>query len=349
MPMRHPLRAALAAALASVAVGAHACDFCLVSQGVSPLDTVNGRGLRLSERYTELDRVYEGTRELDNPGARERYYTTEVTGFWTPRPWLTLLGVLPFRVTEVDGHLEHRGGHHHHDEDGGHHEDEDEHGHDDEHAADPAFRDVEDQHGGDGGLGDISLLARARLFQRHTLTGTTTVAVLAGVKLPTGNTDGRADGGDYLDAHLQLGSGAVDGLFGAAFSHVQGRWGVAANLLGAVKGQGEAGNHDYDYGDSLNYDLTLRYRVSPADVGPSPNRWFLTFGVAGELRGQETEAGSIIDDSGGHVTFVQPGMQFNLGGRWLFEVSAQVPVRHDLAGTQLGEDLRVVGSITVLL
>ena len=65
---------------------------------------------------------------------------------------------------------------------------------------------------------------------------------------------------------------------------------MAANLLGAVKGQGEAGNHDYDYGDSLNYDLTLRYRVSPADVGPSPNRWFLTFGVAGELRSRKAAA-----------------------------------------------------------
>ena len=344
--MKLLLRAAVGTAALTLVPFAQACDYCLISQGVSPLDSINGRGLRVTQRYTELDSVYEGTRELDNPGARETYYTTEVSGFWTPRPWLTLLGVVPFRVTEVDGHLEHRGGHHHDEEEAGgeHHDD-----HDHEHDADPALRGVEDQHGGDGGVGDISLLARARVFQRHALTSTTTVAVLAGVKLPSGSTDGRADNGDYLDAHLQLGTGAVDGLFGAAFSHVQGRWGLSANLLGALKGQGEAGAHDYDYGDSLNYDLSVRYRVSPGVIGAAPNQWFLSLGVAGELRGQEIEAGSRIDDSGGHVTFIQPGVQVNVGARWSFEVSAQVPVRHDLAGTQLADDLKVFGSINVLL
>ncbi|MGE0486460.1 MAG: transporter [Gammaproteobacteria bacterium] len=330
----------LCAALASAS--AEACDYCLLSQGISPLDTVNGRGLRLVQRYTELDSVYAGSRELDNPGAQETYHTTEVTGFWSARPWLTLIGVVPFRVTTVDGHLEHVGGHHHDDE-------EDHDHHDEPDDADPAVRAVEDQHGGDGGLGDISLLARARVFQQHTLDSTTTVALLAGVKLPSGNTDGRADNGAYLDAHLQLGSGATDGLFGAALQYVRGRWALNGNVLGALRGQGEAGAHDYDYGDSLNYDLTVRYRVGPAVPGEGPRRWFLSCGLGGEVRGKEIEAGSRIDDSGGHVLFVQPGMQLGIGSRWTFELGAQVPVHHDLAGTQLGEDLKVFGSINVLL
>ena len=161
--------------------------------------------------------------------------------------------------------------------------------------------------------------------------------------------DGRADDGAYLDAHLQLGSGATDGLFGAAFQHVRGRWALNGNVLGALRGQGEAGAHDYDYGDSLNYDLTVRYRVSPATLGGGPRRWFLSCGLGGEVRGKEIEAGSRIDDSGGHVLFVQPGLQLGVGARWTFEVGAQVPVHHDLAGTQLGEDLKVFGALNVLL
>ncbi len=333
----------LTTALAALALGgaAQACDYCLISQGASPLDTINGRGLRITERYTRLDSVYDGSRELANPGASETYYTTEVQGFWTPRPWLTLIGVLPFRVTEVDGHLEHQGGHHHDDE-GEEHEHED-------HDHDPAVRGVEDQHGGDGGLGDISLLARARVFQHHTLASTTTVALLAGIKTPSGNTTGRADNGDYLDAHLQLGTGSTDGLFGASLSHARGRWSVSANMLGALKGQGEAGAHDYDYGDSINYDLTARFRVTPTTLGASAQQLFLSCGLAGEVRGQEVEAGSRILDSGGHVVFVQPGVQLNLGARWSLEFSAQVPIHHDLTGTQLGDDLKVLGSINVLL
>jgi len=339
------------AAIAAIAPGprAQACDYCLISQGASPLDTINGRGLRITERYTSLDSVYDGSRELANPGASETYYTTEVQGFWTPRPWLTLIGVVPFRVTEVDGHLEHQGGHHHHDEG-----EEEEHGHEDhdhDHDApvDPAVRGVEDQHGGDGGLGDISLLARARVFQHHTLESTTTVALLAGIKMPSGSTTGRADGGDYLDAHLQLGTGSTDGLFGASASHARGRWSVSANMLGALKGQGEAGAHDYDYGDSINYDLTARFRVSPATLGAAAQQLFLSCGISGEVRGQEEEAGSRILDSGGHVMFVQPGVQLNLGARWTLEFSAQVPIHHDLTGTQLGDSLKVLGSINVML
>jgi Putative MetA-pathway of phenol degradation len=328
-----------------------ACDYCLISQGLSPLDTFNGRGLRISQRYTSLDSVYDGDREVANPGASETYYTTEIGGFWSPRPWLTLIGVIPVRVTQVDGHLEHAGGHHEHDDghdegaDGGHGHEAHEH----EEEIDPAARGVEDQHGGDSGLGDISLLARARVFQHHTLATTTTVAVLAGIKTPSGSTRGRSDNGDYLDAHLQLGSGATDGLFGASMSHARGRWSVIANMLGAVKGQGEAGEHDYDYGDSINYDLTARFRLSPATLGAAAQQWFVSCGLAGEVRGYETEAGSRIEDSGGHVLFVQPGLQLNLGGRWTLEFWTQVPIHHDLSGTQLGDDLKVSAALSVIL
>ena len=342
--MATTFRLALAVAALTCAPLSQACDYCLISQGASPLDTVNGRGLRITERYTRLDSVYDGSRELANPGASETYYTTEVQGFWTPRPWLTLIGVVPFRVTEVDGHLEHQGGHHHHDEGEEEHED-----HDHDAPADPAVRGVEDQHGGDCGVCDISLLARARVFQHHTLASTTTLALLAGIKTPSGSTTGRADNGDYLDAHLQLGSGSTDGLFGASFSHARGRWSLGANMLGALKGQGEAGDDDYDYGDSINYDLTARFRVTPSTLGATAQQLFLSCGLAGEIRGQEEEAGSRILDSGGHVMFVQPGVQLNLGARWSFEVSAQVPIHHDLTGTQLGDDLKVMGSINVML
>ncbi len=328
------------AALAALALGptAQACDYCLISQGVSPLDTVNGRGLRITERYTSLDSVYDVSHALANPGASETYYTTEVTGFWNPRPWLTLIAVVPVRVTQVDGHLEHHGG------------DEPHHDPDLKPGDDPALRGVnEDQRGGDSGLGDIALLARARVFQHHTLATTTTVALLAGIKTPTGSTTGRTDNGAYLDAHLQLGTGSTDGLFGVALSHARGRWSLSANMLGAVKGQGEAGHQDFDYGDSLNYDLTLRYRVLPATIGAASQQIFLSCGLAGEVRGQDTEIGSVIDDSGGHVMFVQPGVQWNIGPRWSLEVSAQVPIHHDLTGTQLGDDLKLFGSINVML
>jgi len=48
------------------------------------------------------------------------------------------------------------------------------------------------------------------LLKRHTIDTTTTVAGLLGAKFPTGNTDGKTeDGADFLDAHLQLGTGST--------------------------------------------------------------------------------------------------------------------------------------------
>jgi Putative MetA-pathway of phenol degradation len=335
---------ALAAAGSVLGFSVNACDYCLISQGISPLDTVNGRGVRLTQRYTSLDSVFDGEDEITNPGAEETYYTTELSAFWSPIPRLTVLGVLPIRVTRVDGHLEH--GHGHGEEEADHHDELTEDG--DHHEATDLGPVVEDQHGGDEGLGDISLLFRFKAFEQHTLATTTTVALLGGVKVPSGTTDGHADNGDFLDAHAQLGTGSTDGLVGAALQHARGRWMLAANLLVAVKGEGEAGGIDYEYGNSANYDVNLRYRVQPAMVGAGAQQTFVSLGLVGEVRDTETLAGSELDGTGGHVVFIQPGLQQQWSPRVIFEVSAQVPVHHSVRGIQLSDDLKIIGSATMI-
>jgi hypothetical protein len=59
--------------LLMVPISSFACDFCLLSQGISPLDTMKGPGIKISERYTLLDKVYQGTSEQSNPGAKETH------------------------------------------------------------------------------------------------------------------------------------------------------------------------------------------------------------------------------------------------------------------------------------
>jgi len=38
----------------------HACDFCLLSQGISPFDTMKASGVKIKERYALLDQVCQG-------------------------------------------------------------------------------------------------------------------------------------------------------------------------------------------------------------------------------------------------------------------------------------------------
>ncbi|MBI3391552.1 MAG: hypothetical protein HY039_00020 [Nitrospirae bacterium] len=75
---------------------AEACDYCILSQGISPLETVKGAGIRVNERYTLLNSLYNGTHEVDNRSAKglsakEEYWTTEITGFYSVTQDATLL------------------------------------------------------------------------------------------------------------------------------------------------------------------------------------------------------------------------------------------------------------------
>lgn len=320
---------------------ARACDYCLLQQGLSPLESMQGAGVRVSQRYTLLDSVYQGDDGIPNPGAMEEFWTTDFSAFFSPRAGWLLLANLPLRVTRVDGHL------HMHD-DGHDAQAHDAHGdadHDDGHGAE---FEVHDDRGGDTGIGDLSLLARYTALQRHTLVATTLVAVSAGVKLPTGATNGRADDGEYLDAHTQLGTGSVDFLAGIAISHVVGRWSFAANALASFNGEGDAGDEDYEFGDALNYDVSARYRLLPATIGAGSTVVFASLGVAGELRGHEHAGGMRLGDSGGHVIYLVPALQVNAGPHWVFELSYREAMHHDLNATQLGESYKVFGSVNYL-
>jgi hypothetical protein len=311
-------------ALAVFASPVRACDFCLISQGISPLETLSGSGLRLTQRYALNDSVYRGTEEIDNPGGRESFWTTDLSLFHSVEqvPGLLLTANVPLRHTELDGHV---------------------------HAHGDGEVEAHDDRGEETGIGDVSLLARYTFLTHHTLDSTLLLAGTVGVKLPTGATDGKVDGSDeFMDAHTQLGTGSTDLLLGASANLARGRFGVAANLLSGITGEGEVGDVDHSFGNWLNYDLTGRYRVWPATVGAGGNSVFLSLGANGELRGRETEGGVELEDSGGHTVYVSPGLQVNVEQNWVFEFSYQHAVYHDLNGVQLGEDYKVFGSLTYL-
>jgi hypothetical protein len=294
---------------------------------MSPLETVKGAGIRVSERYSLLNSIYNGTNEVDNRSskgvsAKEEYWTTEVTGFYSVNPDLTLLAVLPYKKTSMDGHF-----HVHGNGSYGWHADK----------------------GKQSGLGDISVLGRYTFFKTHTVETTTSLAGLAGIKFATGKTDGKTDdGADYLDSHLQLGTGSTDYVIGVSVSHAAGRFSVSANVLDVIPTEGEYGDTKHQFGNTLNYDITGKWRVHPAAFAPSSAQVFLSLGLNGELRGKEKENGAELANSGGHTIYLAPGVQVTAAPHWVFELSYQHPVYHNLNGAQLGEDYKAVGSVTYL-
>jgi hypothetical protein len=306
----------------TVANSSLACDFCLLSQGISPLDTMKGAGIKISERYTVLDQVYQGTSEKTNPGAKETHWTTELTGFYGITPEFMIMGVVPFKKGRTSGEADM--------------------------TATPPVLDTA-MAGDASGLGDVAVLGRYTFLKTEAPEATDVLAAVFGVKFSTGKTDARtSDGMNYLDSHLQPGTGSTDYLLGLSYSHALQRFSLSANLLGTVPTEGKFGDTKHKFGNALNYDLTGKYRIAPEAFTPTKPQVFAALGINGEVRGRETEDGVTVPDSGGNTIYLSPGVQLVVAPHWIMDLSYQHAIYHNLYGTQLGETFKVITGVTYL-
>ncbi len=301
----------------------YACDFCLLSQGISPLDTMKGTGVKVSERYTLLDQVYQGTSRQTNVGAKEEHWTTELTGFYGIMPEFMVMIVLPYKNGNTSGELMQN-----------------------------PDNTLSLDSGGAGrasGLGDIALLGRYTFLKQENPGTANIVAGVFGIKFPTGRTNMKTtDNADYLDSHLQPGTGSTDCLLGLSFSRSLKRSSLSANLLGTITSRGKFGDTSHEFGNSLNYDMTGKYRVYPEAFSPEKPQIFFAMGINGEAREREKIAGDIDPDSGGNTIYLAPGVQVSLAPHWVFELSYQRAIYHRLNGVQLAETYKTVGGVTYL-
>jgi hypothetical protein len=298
-----------------------ACDFCLLSQGISPLDTMKGTGVKITERYTVLDQVYQGTSEKTNPGAKETHWTTELTGFYGITPEFMVMAVVPYKKGSTSGELDT--------------------------AVTPVGFDPAGA-GDAGNAGDIALMGRYTFLKSETPDITTIFAGVFGVKFATGNTTAKANSREYLDSHLQAGTGSTDYFLGLSSSRSFQRFSLSANLLGTITTEGKFGATKHTFGNALNYDLTGKYRVAPGAFAPDKPHVFLALGINGEEREREKINGTTVPDSGGNTVYLSPGLQLVLAPTWAVDLSYQQAVYHNLNGTQLGETYKVVSGITYL-
>ncbi len=286
-----------------------ACDFCLASQGISPLEA-GSTGMRIDFRYLSLGTWYvNDSRSGNTEHELETHLTEQASFLWSLSPRLTLDVLIPVPKRHS------------------------------EHLAD----DGSVVTGNQIGLGDISLLARYRIIVQHDMDKSLSVAIDGGIKAPTGSTNGKDSRGDLLDPHIQLGTGSTDFLAGANAFAAFDRTALIGNLLGAFTTQGAQGHR---FGNSVNYDVSVRYRLYPDDYDFP--QFFLTFGAAGEYRARESFGGVADQNSGGHVVYLTPGAQLFIAPSLTIELSYQPAVFHHLNGQQLGEDYRLTSGILFL-
>ncbi|MBI4613736.1 MAG: hypothetical protein HY720_09015 [Planctomycetes bacterium] len=151
----------------------------------------NGQGLIPRFTYFQATTTYDGNSRKSDPMDRElRVYLANVRGVLGVHEDVTVALNVPYVVKELDTTMGGRRLRLHSD-----------------------------------GLGDMSAMGKWRFYKDPELGGTTELAALLGIELPTGRDDVR-DASMRLPQPLQPGSGSVDGIVGAAFTRLWdgGRW-----------------------------------------------------------------------------------------------------------------------------
>ena len=181
----------------------------------------------------------------------------------------------------------------------------------------------------DSSVGDLTLLGRYTFFvDDYAPLSTRRVALLGGVKLPTGAE--------------RFGTPTFDPMVGAVGTWAANRHELDVDGLYTITTE----RKDFEAGDRFKYDVAYRYRLWPARFGL---RAMQLNGIV-ELNGVWTDRGRRdgrkIRSSGGHILFISPGVQF-VTKRWIIEASAQLPVVQELNGPQLETDVIAVLSLRI--
>lgn len=168
----------------------------------------------------------------------------------------------------------------------------------------PGSRGGGDDH--ESGVGDMTLLAKYRIFQDDPApTDTTRFSLIGGLQVP---------GMGGVDSRMDSSNDAWDPIIGAVFSTVRGRHGFNLDALWEFY----TGDNDDD-SDSLRYDGSYLYRLAPDRFG-AQDRGAL-YAVA-ELNG-------LYGANGDHEIFLSPGIMYE-SFKYTLDATVMIPVYQDV-------------------
>ncbi len=187
------------------------------------------------------------------------------------------------------------------------------------------------------GVGDVLVDTKWIFFSNNQLKGTTRLGIQGGVKIPLGGTGATMPDGTLAPRPLQVGSGSWDFPFKALFTMTRDRFGLIANTGYRIN----TSDDGIDAGNVFSYDVALGFRLAPWVYKTLRDKSLIVYvELNGEVARRDEIAGTPNPDSGGHVLFLSPDIQWIPTPWLLFEGSVQFPIVQDLNGTQLEYDTR---------
>lgn len=194
------------------------------------------------------------------------------------------------------------------------------------------------EHGNSRGIGDIAF--HVNHMAVHMPNQGFHVAVIYGLKMPTGQTNIKDKNGERFEAEFQPGSGSWDPMIGVAVTEDYGPFSAHANLHYTLVTEGI---QETDLGDRFNYNVALVYRTAP------PIR--MNFFVEANGLWQDKEEVSSVEDSnsGGNIVMLSPGVRVNFTPAVSGYFSYGFPIYQDLNGEQNDVEYRMVAGISMAL
>jgi hypothetical protein len=162
------------------------------------------------------------------------------------------------------------------------------------------------------------------------------LALMAGVKLPTGEDDERLSNGEPLEPSSQPGSGSVDYQAGVAYSRfLTPRVTLDASARYTLRTE----HGGFEVGDRADLGLALAYRLTE-DV-KAPNNWSVFGELIGVWLDHDAADGVENESSGGEVLYLALGVRDRLTEHVALSLTPSLPVFQDTNGEQVEVDWRV--------
>lgn len=188
------------------------------------------------------------------------------------------------------------------------------------------------------GVGDAILQSKWVFLRSDRVQGTTRLGVRGRLIVPLGETDARLPSGEVAPRPLQVGDGSWDVEPTLVFTTIGRRLGFHVNA--GWRFNTEDGG--FESGDVFRYDAAVGFRFLPWVYERLADQSLIAYLELNGRVSREDRIGGVEDpDSGGHLLFLSPDLQWVPTPWLLFEGSVQIPVLQELGGTQLEHDTRL--------